>query len=31
LVKQYGLEGFCAWVIGAEDPQIWEALPDAVR
>ncbi|WP_354012186.1 glycosyl hydrolase family 18 protein [Dyella japonica] len=31
VVKQYGLEGFCAWVIGAEDPQIWEALPDAVR
>lgn len=31
VVKQYGLEGFCAWVIGAEDPKIWEALPDAVR
>jgi spore germination protein YaaH len=31
VVKQYGLEGFCAWVIGAEDPAIWEALPDAVR
>ncbi|KLD66128.1 glycosyl hydrolase family 18 protein [Dyella japonica] len=31
VVKQYGLEGFCAWVIGAEDPNIWEALPDAVR
>jgi spore germination protein YaaH len=31
IVKQYGLEGFCAWVIGAEDPKIWEALPDAVR
>jgi len=31
IVKQYGLEGFCAWVIGAEDPKIWEELPDAVR
>lgn len=31
VVKKYGLEGFCAWVIGAEDPKIWEDLPDAVR
>lgn len=31
VVKQYGLEGFCAWVLGAEDPKVWEALPDAAR
>ena len=31
VVKQYGLEGFCAWVLGAEDPKVWEELPDAVR
>lgn len=31
VVKQYNLEGFCAWVLGAEDPKIWEELPDAVR
>lgn len=29
LVKQYGLEGFCAWVIGAGDPAIWQQLPKA--
>jgi spore germination protein YaaH len=29
LVKQYGLEGFCAWVLGAEDPKVWDALPVA--
>lgn len=31
VVRQYGLEGFCAWVLGAEDPKVWEELPDAVR
>jgi len=31
VVKQYNLEGFCAWVLGAEDPKVWEALPDVVR
>ncbi len=29
LVKQYGLQGFCSWVLGAEDPAIWDALPEA--
>jgi spore germination protein YaaH len=27
LAAQKGLHGFSAWVIGAEDPQIWDALP----
>jgi spore germination protein YaaH len=27
LVKQYGLEGFCSWVLGAEDPKVWDELP----
>ncbi len=27
LVKQYGLEGFCSWVLGNEDPAIWQLLP----
>ncbi|MEX1827149.1 glycosyl hydrolase family 18 protein [Luteibacter sp. CQ10] len=31
VTKQYGLQGFCAWVLGAEDPKIWDVLPDAVR
>ena len=31
VTKQYGLQGFCAWVLGAEDPKIWDELPDAVR
>lgn len=22
------LQGFCSWVLGTEDPQIWEMLPD---
>jgi spore germination protein YaaH len=29
LVKQRGLEGFCSWVLGAEDPEIWKYLPQA--
>lgn len=27
LVQQKGLEGFCSWVLGEEDPAIWEFLP----
>jgi spore germination protein YaaH len=27
LVRQNGLEGFCAWVLGEEDPEIWKLLP----
>ncbi len=27
LAQQYGLEGFCSWVLGQEDPQIWTVLP----
>ena len=27
LVKQDGLEGFCSWVLGEEDPAIWQVLP----
>jgi len=28
LVKQRGLQGFCSWVLGTEDPEIWNLLPD---
>lgn len=31
VVKQYGLEGFCAWVLGSEDPKVWDELPVAER
>ena len=31
LVKQRGLLGFSSWVLGAEDPAIWDVLPKAVR
>lgn len=31
LVKQYGLEGFSCWVLGAEDPKLWNELPNAQR
>lgn len=31
LVKQYDLEGFCAWVLGAEDPKVWDELPAVSR
>lgn len=31
VVKQYGLEGFCAWVLGSEDPKVWDELPAAER
>ncbi|HTZ82151.1 MAG TPA: glycosyl hydrolase family 18 protein [Candidatus Acidoferrales bacterium] len=27
LVRDRGLEGFCSWVLGAEDPAIWTLLP----
>jgi spore germination protein YaaH len=27
LVKEQGLEGFCSWVLGEEDPSIWTVLP----
>jgi spore germination protein YaaH len=28
LVQDRGLQGFCSWVLGAEDPAIWNYLPD---
>jgi spore germination protein YaaH len=28
LVEKRGLQGFCSWVLGAEDPEIWKLLPD---
>jgi spore germination protein YaaH len=31
LVTQYGLEGFCSWVLGAEDPKVWNELPVVQR
>lgn len=27
LVRERSLQGFCSWVLGAEDPQIWSLLP----
>jgi spore germination protein YaaH len=27
LAQQDGLQGFCSWVLGEEDPAIWEFLP----
>lgn len=27
LVQKDGLQGFCSWVLGEEDPQIWKFLP----
>jgi len=27
LVRERGLQGFCSWVLGAEDPEIWTLLP----
>ncbi len=27
LVRQNGLQGFCSWVLGEEDPAIWSFLP----
>ncbi len=31
LVRQRSLHGFSAWVLGAEDPEIWKVLPAARR
>jgi spore germination protein YaaH len=28
LAQEHGLEGFCSWVLGTEDPEIWKLLPD---
>lgn len=28
LVSDHKLEGFCSWVLGTEDPEIWSLLPD---
>jgi spore germination protein YaaH len=28
LAQDRGLQGFCSWVLGTEDPQIWNMLPD---
>jgi len=28
LAQQHGLEGFCSWVLGTEDPAIWKLLPN---
>lgn len=28
LVQERDLQGFCAWVLGVEDPAIWDLLPD---
>ena len=27
VVRDQGLQGFCSWVLGAEDPEIWTLLP----
>ncbi len=27
LVRNRGLQGFCSWVLGTEDPEIWSLLP----
>jgi spore germination protein YaaH len=27
LVREHGLQGFCSWVLGTEDPEIWSLLP----
>lgn len=27
LAKQMGIEGVCSWVLGVEDPAIWDAIP----
>src|ERR1017187_462794 len=28
LVQDRGLQGFCSWVLGTEDPAIWDLLPN---
>ena len=30
-LKQFKLRGFSAWVLGAEDPSIWNVLPTVAR
>jgi spore germination protein YaaH len=27
LIREKGLQGFCSWVLGTEDPEIWSLLP----
>ena len=27
LIEKSGLDGFCSWVLGEEDPSIWAFLP----
>lgn len=27
LLQENGLQGFCSWVLGAEDPSVWDVLP----
>jgi spore germination protein YaaH len=31
LVQKNGLQGFCSWVLGEEDPAIWNFLPQRVQ
>jgi len=31
LAQENGLAGVCSWVLGEEDPAIWEKLPDVKR
>ncbi|MGA2633112.1 MAG: glycosyl hydrolase family 18 protein [Terracidiphilus sp.] len=31
LVQKNGLQGFCSWVLGEEDPTIWKFLPQRVQ
>jgi spore germination protein YaaH len=31
LAADRGLEGFCSWVLGTEDPEIWNFLPDRAK
>lgn len=28
LVRERGIQGFCSWVLGQEDPAIWNSLPE---
>ena len=30
-LKQFKLRGFSAWVLGAEDPSMWNVLPTVAR
>jgi spore germination protein YaaH len=31
LVQKNGLQGFCSWVLGEEDPAIWKFLPQRTQ